>query len=863
MKKIHTYYYGLVLFIISIACTKEITDDLTQSFSLKFTETTLDSFLNTAKPTEFSIEGVRSTGTGDYQFKYSIQEGAGFFTINSQRIAPNEFVDLPEGALFTIEYTGTAIDINRVDITVKDRFDREDAMALVYDVKDTAFDIEVTPIPTSAYIGGISDLNFKIINQISSADYLISYKFVDSNSNTGTGIIFIGEDVLDQEEFIDIDQGGEFVWQLESTTVGDLAIAFVVRSSLNVTVEKIVTIPVTETPDFTFTAVTTDLELPTNTGASVDFEIVETTGSSEYTMIYTSTGIAVFGYNGEEYQPGDEIPIEIGVSSGTYTGTEMGNHEVDFKVVNSNSTRIEKTSAVTITYTDPDIEAPVIVLNGAPEITIKVGEEFTDPGATATDNIDASTLLEILITGSVDISKPGEYIVTYSVTDSSSNTASITRKVTVIDDQAPILELIGDNPMIVFVGDVYTDPGVNVTDNVDAPSSLIIETTGSVDTNIVNDYTITYVVTDSSDNTASLDRIVKVINDAPPVITLIGPNPLEVNASFQFNDPGATAVDVVDGDLTDAIEVVSTVVGEMPGNYTITYSISDSVGNRAMLVRDVKIIDTEAPVIILNGLSEITLNLGSSYMEKGALVSDNVETIDSDDVVITGAVNTALPGVYIIRYNVVDTAGNPALEVTRKVTVIDHIIPVITINGGANISVDAGDPFVDSGATANDNLDGNITSSIQKGGTFRNTLVPGNYTITYNVRDAAGNAAIQKVKTVVVRSVTPSYNNNLGNRLLRANPGAIVTYSIGGGGPPGAVFDAYVQMRRDEIGGAAITSKIRINQNNPNITGRTFVMPDSGRAFVRTSITGDADASAGGTLSVSGKQFTYTVTRAR
>ncbi len=76
--------------------------------------------------------------------------------------------------------------------------------------------------------------------------------------------------------------------------------------------------------------------------------------------------------------------------------------------------------------------------------------------------------------------------------------------------------------------------------------------------------------------------------------------------------------------------------------------------------------------------------------------------------------------------------------------------PVITLNGDAMIDLIIGDMFTDPGATASDNVDGDISSSIVVGGDSVDISTVGTYVITYDVSDAAGNAATQVSRTVVV-----------------------------------------------------------------------------------------------------------------
>ena len=80
-------------------------------------------------------------------------------------------------------------------------------------------------------------------------------------------------------------------------------------------------------------------------------------------------------------------------------------------------------------------------------------------------------------------------------------------------------------------------------------------------------------------------------------------------------------------------------------------------------------------------------------------------TVNSVDV------NTV--GTYTVTYNVSDAAGNAATQVTRTVNITpDVTIPVITLLGEAEVSLELGSTYTDAGATAVDNIDGDITANI-------------------------------------------------------------------------------------------------------------------------------------------------------
>jgi chitodextrinase len=219
--------------------------------------------------------------------------------------------------------------------------------------------------------------------------------------------------------------------------------------------------------------------------------------------------------------------------------------------------------------------------------------------------------------------------------------------------------------------------------------------------------------------------------------------------------------------------------------------------------------DTTAPVITLNGSSTINLNVGDTYNELGATATDNTDGNLTSSIVTSGNVNTSNVGSYIVNYNVSDAAGNAATQISRTVNVSDGTAPVITLNGATTINLNVGDFYNELGATASDNVDGDLTSSISTTGNV-NTNTAGNYIVNYNVSDAAGNAATQVSRTVNVFADTTA-------PVITLNGATTIDLNIG---------DAY-----NELGATAIdnidgnlTSSIVISGNvNTNVVGNYIV----------------------------------------
>ncbi|WP_428737779.1 DUF5011 domain-containing protein [Sulfurimonas sp.] len=76
--------------------------------------------------------------------------------------------------------------------------------------------------------------------------------------------------------------------------------------------------------------------------------------------------------------------------------------------------------------------APTLTLSGASEIQITVGDTFSDPGVSAYDTQDGNITASIQTNSTLDTSTIGNYIITYSVTDSNGNEVTLVRHISVV-----------------------------------------------------------------------------------------------------------------------------------------------------------------------------------------------------------------------------------------------------------------------------------------------------------------------------------------------------------------------------------------------------------------------------------------------
>ena len=159
----------------------------------------------------------------------------------------------------------------------------------------------------------------------------------------------------------------------------------------------------------------------------------------------------------------------------------------------------------------PTNTAPVVTMNGNAEMTLTVGDTFTDPGATATDAEDGA----ITPTADCNVSTTvaGTYTCTYTATDSGALTDTATRTVIVEEEvqptnTAPVVTLNGDASVTLEYGAAWTDPGATATDAEDGAITPVVDC--PVDTQVAGTYTCTYSATDVGGLSDSVTRTVVV-----------------------------------------------------------------------------------------------------------------------------------------------------------------------------------------------------------------------------------------------------------------------------------------------------------------------------------------------------------------
>ena len=281
---------------------------------------------------------------------------------------------------------------------------------------------------------------------------------------------------------------------------------------------------------------------------------------------------------------------------------------------------------------------------------------------------------------------------------------------------------------------------------------------------------VTFSATDAAGNLGTATASVTVADQTAPEITAPADGTLAAtdaaglassDASVQAWFATATATDNVDSSLTitnDAPEVLPI------GDTVVTFSVSDAAGNSASATATVTVADLTAPVI--TAPATVTF-LGEN---EGLAVSDSqvtdflasITATDNVDGAIATITNDAPVDVFplgdtTVTFTAVDAVGNTGTAQTVVTVSLDITPPELTVPAPIALEVDMPSDVVDAsddaivaflaGATAIDNKDGDVTSSIVNDGPAEYAV--GETVVTFTVADALGNTA-SKSSTVTV-----------------------------------------------------------------------------------------------------------------
>lgn len=224
---------------------------------------------------------------------------------------------------------------------------------------------------------------------------------------------------------------------------------------------------------------------------------------------------------------------------------------------------------------------PEFKLTKGDTIELKYGEKYKDPGYKVT-KFGKDYTKDIKIKNKINSKKLGTYKIIYEVKINGITFKKV-RKIKLIDDEKPIITLTGNENISICPNAEYKEEGYKATDNYDGDITKNVKIT-------TKDGIISYSVKDSSGNTSEITRTITKEDKIAPTITLKGNKTITLYLGNTWKEPGYTATDNCDNDITNNVVKSGTVNPNKLGTYKITYTVKDMTGNQAVVERTVKVI---------------------------------------------------------------------------------------------------------------------------------------------------------------------------------------------------------------------------------------------------------------------------------
>ncbi len=273
-----------------------------------------------------------------------------------------------------------------------------------------------------------------------------------------------------------------------------------------------------------------------------------------------------------------------------------------------------------------------ITVEGEPVITLEYGQSYEEAGASAQYTAGEYTAQpEVKIEGGVDTTIVGTYLIKY-VAVHNGVVGTAYRRVDVLDTKPPEIILVADPEKYTLPNHTYEEEGYTAQDNLD----------GDITDRVLRQETrekIIYSVSDAAGNKTVVERVIVYNDPVPPELTLNGEHQITVMAGTGFSEPGFTASDNCDGDITGKVAISGGVDIYMPGTYTLTYTVSDSYNNTVSDSRTVTVLPQPAPEVVVPSEKVIYLTFDDG---PGPATSDLLDVLKKYNVKATFfVVNTA------------------------------------------------------------------------------------------------------------------------------------------------------------------------------------------------------------------------------
>ncbi len=463
----------------------------------------------------------------------------------------------------------------------------------------------------------------------------------------------------------------------------------------------------------------------------------------------------------------------------------------------------DNTSTEILTVYVVDTTAPVITLVNDVQTSFEFGEEFPDWSQyyTVYDVITYDqNIVSYVDTSSLSSSEVGEFELVIYATDEEGNQSQLPFTITINDSSAPDLETDDNLPTSFEVGTITEEPDWTKyfisSDDYDGELSITHDDLYwkeglEIDFNTLGEYTLVATITDSNNNSSTIELVLSVVDTTPPNVNL---NPYLLATTFEagsyisdWSTYYTTSDNYYSGEYITVSVNSSDLIWNRPGEYNVLITATDDSNNTIIEELTITIIDTLAPVISLEQDIQTTFEVSDAQPDWNSYftVTDNGTATGNIniDIVLT-SLEWDVIGSHRLIINATDTTGNSTTEIVN-IYIEDNTPPVVEVNPD-NLAttfeldsilevedwakyftvIDNHDSLIfitDSNLSWKDNLEIDTTTS-------------GHYTLLLSVSDSNGNYTSSELLLTVSSDITaPAIDINPGSLSTTFEAGSVIS----------------------------------------------------------------------------------------
>lgn len=347
MKKLKIYFASMLLLL---ACGKDFEDVIIDSFDFNFSVISDSSgFIYEGSQTDFRVVPERTISTTKFNFSYTLSEGEGFFQMNNGELLEQQAELELDELIWKLNYIPTVTGNHVINLMAKDQKGNIKEETISFDIDFAPFTALFNKGVNTFVINTENDLNLTVVSETNTDLYqTLSVEDIDSSYTLaftvegGTGIFVINGEQYEPGEKATID-AGTLEFDYIPSTLGEHTITLIATAPDGAVRERQLIVPVENVQFFILASTPSDkVSIGEDIDVSISLQSSDDSEEIEYNLSFfyatDSEGIGTLvNESGETQTAGQSRPFIPGNYNYKFNSNVLGVKKLYFDISDSNN----------------------------------------------------------------------------------------------------------------------------------------------------------------------------------------------------------------------------------------------------------------------------------------------------------------------------------------------------------------------------------------------------------------------------------------------------------------------------------------------------------------------------------------------